>query len=58
MESARLGICYSEIAATVKRNHEKGLEVLIPFTSHLLCAQHSLRHFTYIPSFYAHNITV
>ena len=31
---------------------------LIPFTSHLLCAQHSLRHFTYIPSFYAHNITV
>ena len=30
---------------------------LITFTSHL-CTQHSLRHFTYIPSFYPHNITV
>lgn len=30
MESIRLGICYSEIATTVKRNQEKGLDVIMP----------------------------
>lgn len=30
MESIRLGICYSEIAATVKQNQEKGLNVIMP----------------------------
>ena len=30
MESMRLGVCYSEIAATVKRNQEKGLNVIMP----------------------------
>jgi hypothetical protein len=29
MESVRLGICYSEIAATVKRNREKGLDAIM-----------------------------